>query len=221
MSFSALENLIAKSGGYDLQENDLGLVAIESWAGFPTRKFSYSKTDANGVKKESIAVMLNPTPNQVARWIVNSVTTVCGRYVEDFGRQMVRHIVIASGFQFLVRGIHLEDMGGTGKHTYYPFFDGVTVKLDSIADGWPTRLLDPAEIESTVTAEQGNVTQVGKYARIQSTTRQEYLDAGGTQEVSNEKWLGVVRQLYQAAWGNDDNKLMVATTRAKKKEWGF
>lgn len=221
MSVSEIEAFIENSGGYDLQETDLGPVTIASWAGFPTQKFAYSKTDANGVKKNAVAVMLNPTPNQSARWIVSSVTTACGQFVESFARQLVRHVVNASGFQFLVRGIHLEDMGGAGEHTYYPFFDGVTVKLDTIADGWPTRLLNHAEVESAVIAEEGNITKIGKYARIQSTTRQEYWDAGGTQDVSNEKWLGVVRQLYQAAWGNDENELMVATARAKKREWGF
>lgn len=221
MSVSAIENLVVQSGGYDLQEKDLGLITIESWAGFPTRQFSYSKTDADGVKKKCLAVMLNPSPNQAARWIVDSVTKACGQYVEGFARQLVGHVANASGFQFLVRGIHLEDMDGTGKHTYYPFFDGVTVKLDTIPDGWPTRLLKPAEVESTVTAEEANVTQIGKYARIQSTTRQQYWDAGGTQDVSNEKWLGVVRHLYQAAWGKDENGLMLATAHAKKQEWGF
>lgn len=221
MSVSAIENLVVHSGGYDLQEKGLGLVTIDSWSGFPTHKFSYAKTDQDGVKKTGIAVMLNPSPNQAARWIVDSVTKACGRYVEEFARRLVGHVANASGFQFLVRGIHLEDMDGNGVHTYYPFFDGVTVKLDTIPDGWPTRLLKPAEVESTVTAEEGKVTQVGKYARIQSTTRQEYWDAGGTQDVSNEKWLGVVRQLYQDAWGNDENVLMLATAYTKRKEWGF
>ncbi|KSV61813.1 hypothetical protein N182_37825 [Sinorhizobium sp. GL2] len=165
--------------------------------------------------------MLNPNPNQTARWIVDSVKNACGGYVEDFAFKLARHVQGASGFQFLVRGIHLEDMDGDGTHTYYPFFNGVTVKLSSIPDGWPTRLLDAAEVESTATAEEADITKVGKYARVQSTTREDYWNAGGTRDVSDGKWLDAVRDFYQAAWGNDENELMIATARAKKQEWGF
>jgi hypothetical protein len=53
-----------------------------------------------------------------------------------------------------------------------------------------------------------------RYARIQSTKREEYRKAGGTENVEGLAWLDVSRKLYQAAWGKDRNELMIAWAKA-------
>ncbi|BCG73355.1 hypothetical protein MesoLj113a_45130 [Mesorhizobium sp. 113-1-2] len=103
----------------------------------------------------------------------------------------------------------------------YPFFDGVTVKLDTMPDGYPTRVLSYQELTSAINATFANVSAVGQYARIQSKISEQYHDAGGNDDTSGANWLKVVRKLYQDAWGTDEYFLMTATALAKKSEWGF
>jgi len=56
--------------------------------------------------------------------------------------------------------------------------------------------------------------QTGQYARIASTTREDYKAFGGTEEVGSkddrqQKWLEVVRELYKKAWNSDRNELII------------
>ena len=216
-----IEKAARLMGGYDLQENDLGNFNVPTWEGFPTKLFSYKKIDQDGTIKNGLAVMLNPTPRQVAKWIVRAVVEASGTFSEKFARRLLAETLNASGFQFVLRGVHLEAMDDSPSHTSYPFFDGVTVKLRGIADGYPTRPLSKDELKYTTNAPIDDVTQVGKYARIQSTTREEYVDAGGEEDVSGSHWLDVTRRLYQAAWGQDNYELMTAKAKANKARWGF
>ncbi|TBD47126.1 hypothetical protein [Rhizobium ruizarguesonis] len=218
---ASLETAVIKLGGYDLEEDDLGLIAVPDWDGYPTRMFEYAKTDDDGTVKRCNAVMLNPAPSQVARWVASSSIAALGRYDEEFARKLATDAAGASGFQFLIRGVHLEDMSGSGKHTAYPFFDGVTVKLESVPKGWTTNVLTAAEQQSTIEATIENVTQAGKFARIQSTTREQYWNAGGGEDVAGAAWLPVVRQLYQSAWGADDNLLMIANREGEEGRMGI
>jgi hypothetical protein len=61
---------------------------------------------------------------------------------------------------------------------------------------------------------------------VASTTREEYLAAGGTETVGtkadgNVHWLDVVRQLYQEAWTSDRDQLISAKAKAAKAEGAF
>ena len=215
-----VEALVEAGGGYDLEVTDLGSIQIPTWETFPTRKYSYVKVDKDGTEKAALAAMLNPRPNQVARWIVSAVVTTKTKFDFDFASRLVDWTVGQSGFQFLVRGLHLEAMDNAPKHTAYPFFDGVTVKLDTIPAGWTTNVLTDEEIASSIAAANENVTAVGKYARIQSTERDDYTNAGGGEDAKGPNWLSVTRKCYQDAWGMDDNFLMTAKALALKSEWG-
>ena len=113
-------------------------------------------------------------------------------------------IITASGSQFVVAGIVLEDMHGTGVQNAYTFRDGVTVQLNNglrvghdgiIRSNDLERALSPAaEILSTA-SKKGP-------ARIQSTTRVMYMKLMGSnaRNVRGLRWLQVVRELYQDAW---------------------
>jgi hypothetical protein len=206
--------MVAHAGGLDLQEHNLGPVAVEGWPNLPVTLFSYSKTDQDGQKKNGLAAMLNPSSRQTARWIVTATVKALGDFDENFAKKLVKETVNASGFQFLVRGVHLEAMDGAAKHKAYPFFNGVTVKLNGIADGYSTRPLSNDELQYTISAPVGDVTTVGTYARIQSTTAKEYHANGGTADTTGAKWLEVVRQAYMKAWDNDEFELMNAKAKA-------
>ena len=66
----------------------------------------------------------------------------------------------------------------------------------------------------------------GTYARICSTTREQYKAAGGkvdvgtsdSSETRKKAWLGVVRDLYKQAWESDSNQLMNAWAAASLKD---
>ena len=62
----------------------------------------------------------------------------------------------------------------------------------------------------------------GTYARISSTTREQYAANGGPSAVGKSEprdarvqdWLSVVRTLYKAAWDSDENTLITAWAKA-------
>jgi hypothetical protein len=206
--------MVTDDGGCDLEEEFLGEVEIDGWSGLPTKLYSYSKRDRDGARKNGLAAMLNPDAEQIARWVVCATEKVMGRFDERLAKRLVTEAVNASGFQFLVRGVHLEAMDGAPQHKAYPFFNGVTVKLRGISDGYAVRPLTEDELRYTVSAPMGDVTKVGTYARIQSTSPQEYRDNDGKLETAGSAWLEVVRQTYIVAWGNDEYEMMTAKAKS-------
>jgi hypothetical protein len=72
----------------------------------------------------------------------------------------------------------------------------------------------PEQMQKALHAVVADVTWVGKYARLQSTTREDYRAAGGKEDVEGAAWLNVSRKLYQAAWKSDRNELMIAWAKA-------
>jgi hypothetical protein len=185
------------------------------WEGFPLSKCRYTVVDKNGLKKEAAVIMLNPSIEQLARWIVNSCVEVTGSAAPSCTNQVMKWILAQSGAQFPVAGIVFEDiLPHDGTHEIFAFRDGVTVKVDGV-EHRGTRPPSSDEIARSLT---GAVTWVGRYARLQSTTPQQYRDNGGQEDVGDDTkrtlgWLDVNRKLYQAAWGHDRNEMMIAWTR--------
>ncbi|CAN5299444.1 hypothetical protein BH11PSE11_BH11PSE11_10920 [soil metagenome] len=171
-------------------------------------------TDSNGVRKTGTVVMMNPSRNQLARWIVQAVIDAKGSYNFANAKTLALYTQSASGFQFPVRGVHWEDMSGSGVHVAYPFRDGVTVQMRRFGASYPTRVLTSADLDYIITAPESEVTLTATYARIQSTTRQEYINAGGTDATAGHAWRTAVRNAYKAAWGKDRNLLMTAKAKS-------
>lgn len=212
---SEVAEMVAAAGGLDLDDDgSKGVVEVEGWKGFPTTLSSYHKKDQDGMVKMAKVIMLNPSPRQAARWIVQAVIDATGTYNSEKAKTLVGVTVGVSGFQFVIRGVHWEDMERSGTYIAYPFRDGVTVKLKRFGDSYPSKALTPEEIQYTLEAAEAEVTLTGKYARIQSTTRADYAAAGGTEPTEGHAWRKVVRELYQAAWGKDRNQLMTAKAKA-------
>lgn len=212
---SEVTKMVVAAGGMDLDDDGTeGIIEVEGWKGFPTKLSSYHKKDSDGTVKSAKVIMLNPAPEQTARWIVQAVIDATGAYDAARAKELLNATVGASGFQFVVRGVHWEDMERSGTNIAYPFRDGVTVKLKRFGDSYPSRALTPQEIQYTLDAADDEVTLTGKYARIQSTTRADYAAAGGRKETEGHAWRKVVRDLYQEAWGKDRNQLMTAKAKA-------
>lgn len=190
-------------------------ITYPGWEGFPLQLCNYFVTDRPGTRKPAKVIMLNPSPEQVARWVTYSVIATSGTISPEDGDKLLQHIICQSGGQFPVAGIVYEDMDGSGNRNYC-FRNGVTVAIDGIPHA-TTASLTLQQIDLALT---GTVTRVRRYARIQSTSPSDYTSNGGTVDVGTDTnpkpaWLEVVRESYQRAWGNDRNDLMIALARRK------
>jgi hypothetical protein len=169
----------------------------------------------DAANKTARVIMLNGSPEQLSRWVVYACLEVVGNADAPCTTKLSKNIINASGAQFPIAGIVFEDLDGDGKHEIYPFRNGVTVKIDGVPYRGTSQPTD-AEIEKSL---KGDVTWTGQFARVQSTTREQYKANGGTEDVGDAnnrklKWLEVTRDLYKAAWGKDRNDLMIAWLRA-------
>jgi hypothetical protein len=195
-------------------------VKVAGWEGFPTMRHRYSVTDKDGVTKTADVIMLNPTARQMAQWIVSALVEVKGKYDPDEGGRIFRHVLAQSGGQFPVAGVVYEDiLPADGKNEIFCFRDGVTVAIGGV----PHRGTEPMSPPQIAASIDGKVTRVYTYARIQSTSPKDWLDAGcGPAEIvrdgkPTDAWLTAVRQAYQAAWTSPRNALLVAWLRSHPK----
>jgi hypothetical protein len=181
------------------------------WEGLPLQKCTYSVKGANDpVKKTAKVIMLNASPDQLARWVVSTCVEVTGGAAVRCTRRLSRHINGQSNAQFPVAGIVFEDiLPEDGREEVYAFRNGVTVRVDGVTHR-ATQQPTPEQIEKSL---NGQVTSAGLFARIQSTTREQYRANGGTRPVLGLAWLEVTKDLYKAAFGNDRNELMIAWAR--------
>jgi hypothetical protein len=158
--------------------------------------------------------MLNPDARQLARWIVTACLEAKGSVDEASTHKLANHIISQSGAQFPVRGVVYEDiLPANGINEVYCFMDGVTVKINGV-DHRGEKQPSPEQMKKALNAALADVTWVGKYARLQSTTREDYRKAGGKEDVEGTAWLDVNRKLYQAAWKSARNELMIAWVKA-------
>jgi hypothetical protein len=173
-----------------------------NWEGFPLQRCTYRQPDSTvpGGRVATV-IMLNPEKELLAKWLVASCVIVKGNTgVKNCAVKLAKDIINASGSQFPVAGIVLEDMDGNNVQDAFAFRDGVTVKLQGGTNN--DLALDPNTVIQSTASQSG-------FARIQSTSRQVYKNYKGShaQDVTGLKWLDVVRELYQDAWkrGHDSS----------------
>lgn len=195
-------------------------VTVPGWEGFPTKRYTYSIKDKDGTEKSADVILLDPTADQISRWIVSALVEVKGSYDRDAGRKLFKHILGQSGGQFPVAGVVYEDIiPEDGKNEIYCFRDGVTVEIESV----PHRGTAPMTPEQTTASIDGKVKRIFTYGRIASTSPKMWIDAGGPKEIlgadskPTQRWLDEVRKAYQSAWKSDRNALIVAWVKANAK----
>lgn len=199
-------------------EQDCRPAERAGYEGLPLVRCDYAVRDRGGASKRATVLMLNPSAERLARWVVDACLRARGEAAPRHTDKLFEHVIGQSGGQFPVAGIVFEDiLPADGVQEIYCFRDGVTVRVEGVrhrGTGAPTA----AELESAL---GGRVTSSFRYARLQSTTREQYRANGGTVDVGTSadgerklSWLDVTRDLYKAAWGGDHNELMVAWARA-------
>lgn len=184
------------------------------WETLPLKECTYSVKGANDpVKKTARVIMLNAEPDQLARWVVSTCMEVVGSASNKCTKAIGNQIIQQSGAQFPVAGIVFEDiLPANGKFEVFGFRNGVTVRVNGV-NHRGTIQPSAVEIEKSL---HGEVISTLRFARIQSTTREQYLANGGTRSVGGNLWNEVSRDLYKAAWGHNRNEMMVAWARANK-----
>jgi len=195
-------------------EHNCDEASYPGWETLPLKECTYSVKGANDpVKKTAKVIMLNAEPDQLARWVVSTCIEVVGTASNKCTKIIGKQIIEQSGAQFPVAGIVFEDiLPANGKFEVFAFRNGVTVRVDGVTH-LGTAQPSAAEIEKSL---HGTVTSTLKFARIQSTTREQYLANGGTLSVNGNAWNEVNRDLYKAAWGHNRNEMMIAWARANK-----
>jgi hypothetical protein len=195
-------------------------VTIPGWEGFPTKQYTYSIKDNDSTMKTADVVLLDPTADQIAQWIVSALLEVRGKYDPEEGRKIFKHVISQSGGQFPVAGVVYEDiLPADGVNEIYCFRDGVTVEIDGVKHRGAAPMT-PDQIQSSLT---GKITRVFQYARIQSTSPKMWIDSTGEKSVLDDngkptpQWCQIIRREYQKAWTSDRNALMVAWVKANPK----
>ena len=178
------------------------------------------ETLAAGVLKAAYMTENYVRTDKSIPWVATAVYSVEGRLDLDKCVKLFNFIKWQSGAQFPVSGVVYEDMEGDG--TYYPYLfkDGITVY---VPDGpWKSLNPDEKQLDFYLTMKNEDLKPyTGRYARICSTTREQYKANGGTMEVGTSEseqtrihaWMDAIREEYQKAWNSDFNMLITAWAR--------
>ena len=197
---------------------------IPGWEGYPCQLWEYytGVDKYTGVPKRGLVYLLMPSPEKLAKWIVNAVYDATGELSFDNIERIRKFIQWQSGAQFAVRGVVYEDMYEKDFHEPYVFKDGITVYVSDSTyvatkdKNFKTCTDEMLEYYLNLTDDQIKP-NTGRYARICSTTREMYYKAGGTADVgfSTEdgrsiSFLPELARCYQEAWNSSRNFLIYA-----------
>jgi hypothetical protein len=83
-------------------------ITYPGWEGYPTRKHKYQVHDG----KTAEVIMCNADSKQLARWVVTACLEAKGSVEAKYTDKLCHQIMGASGAQYPVAGIVLEDMDG-------------------------------------------------------------------------------------------------------------
>lgn len=93
-------------------ERECTSISLAGWGNIPTIECRYVVQDkGGGRKKAGLVVMANPSPERVAKWILNACEAVkptTNR--QDCAQSVFNGIIMQSGGQFPVSGVVYEDI---------------------------------------------------------------------------------------------------------------
>lgn len=205
------------SSAYMVQELITVTDTLPGWEGFPVHLYAY-KTGVDGRtgrRKKALVYLLNPGAEKLAVWVATACWITKKSVASVYTDQLLNWVRAQSGGQFPVKGIVYEDQYVKGYQEPYLFKDGVTVYAKDSAKWAEHGPFSDEQLQFFIRVKNKDLkSETGQYARICSTSREDYLAAGGKQDVGSKAnrrliWLTVVRDLYKKAWNSDVNPLMV------------
>jgi hypothetical protein len=168
------------------------------WEGLPTVECVYEGASRVPLR----VVLLDADDAQLARWFVTACRDANAHDVVHCAERVALVASCQSGAQFPVAGFVDE-----GK--IFTFRDGVTTRMQ----GLPSTVVAPGDVERVAKIVfDGDPAEAKSYARIVSTTREEFARFADVQlaDLAGTAWLATVRAEYRSAWGNDRNRLISA-----------
>ena len=99
---------------------------LKGWRGCPVALYAYETgydSTARGPKLGKV-YLYNPSPERLARWIMNACWKVKGSLDYRYTERMRRQVLYQSGGQFPVSGVVYEAMYRAGDYYPYLFKDG-------------------------------------------------------------------------------------------------
>jgi hypothetical protein len=207
---------IVLSHAYMVQQLVCETDTIPGWEGFPVKLYEYQtgKDLYTGRPKTGKVYLLNPSPEKLAMWVANACWVTKQSVDTVYTYQLLKWIDGQSNAQFPVKGVVYEDQYTRYFQEPYVFKDGVTVYIKD-STMWPKdKTCTPEQLDFYLRITNEDLKpQTGQYARIGSTTREDYKANGGAEDAGSkddrkQKWLEVVRALYKKAWHSDHNELI-------------
>ena len=189
---------------------------LPGWEGFPVKLYEYETGNDlyTGTPKTGKVYLLNPSPEKLAMWVATACWEVKHSVDTNYTFALLKWIDGQSNSQFPVKGVVYEDQYTKDFQEPYVFKDGVTVYIKD-STMWPKdKTCTPQQLDFYLRITNDDLKpQTGQYARIASTTREDYKACGGPEDVGskddrNQEWLEVVRKLYKKAWNSDRNELI-------------
>ena len=208
---------IVLSHAYMVQKLLATTDTLPGWEGFRVKLYEYQtgKDLYTGKPKTGKVYLLNPSPEKLAMWVATACWEVKHSVDTSYTFALLKWIDGQSNSQFPVKGVVYEDQYTKDFQEPYVFKDGVTVYIKD-STMWPKdKTCTPAQLDFYLRITNDDLKpQTGQYARIASTTREDYKACGGTEDVGSkddrqQKWLEVVRELYKKAWNSDRNELII------------
>jgi hypothetical protein len=190
---------------------------LPGWEGYPVKLYEYQTGNDfyTGKPKTGKVYLLNPSPQKLAMWVATTCEEVKHSIDTTYTYALLKWIDGQSNAQFPVKGVVYEDQYTKDFQEPYVFKDGVTVYIKD-STFWPKdKTCTPEQLDFYLCITNDDLKlQTGQYARICSTTREDYKAYGGAEDVGSkedrkQKWLEVVRELYKKAWNSDRNELMI------------
>ena len=190
---------------------------LPGWEGFPVKQYEYQTGNDlyTGKPKTGKVYLLNPSPEKLAIWVATACLEAKQSLDTNYTYKLLKLINGQSNAQFPVKGVVYEDQYTRYFQEPYVFKDGVTVYVKDTTM-WPKdKNCTPEQLDFYLQITNDDLkVQTGQYARISSTTREDYKANGGKADVGDkddrkQKWLEVVRELYKKAWNSDKNELII------------
>jgi len=189
---------------------------IPGWEGFPVKLYEYQTANDlyTGKPKTGKVYLLNPSPEKLAMWVATACWEVKNS-VDTVYTGLLKWIDNQSNAQFPVKGVVYEDQYTKDFQEPYVFKDGVTVYIKDSTMWSKDKTCTPEQLDFYLQVTNDDLKpQTGQYARIASTTREDYKACAGTEDVGSksdrkQSWLQVVRELYKKAWNSHRNELLV------------
>lgn len=190
---------------------------LPGWEGFQVKLYEYKTApDLHTHQPKTARVyLLDPSPEKLAMWIATTCWIVKKSLSYQYTHKMLAWITNQSGAQFPVKGLVYEDQYTPTDFYPYIFKDGVTVYVNDSTQFPKDGTCTPEQINYYLHLTDAELkAQTGQYARIASTTREDYKNNGGKADVGSKddrkiEWLKVVRELYQQALRSDTNQLLI------------